>query len=219
MFKKIICAFLVFAAVILTFSGCGKQVETAKVDKNTSVSNFAAYRQDIIKIMDKADVKYKLIDIDYGKIPGATTKGKTYLALKITLESKKKEEIAVTFLNEDQIENFVVSIQVNESKLEDCKLNLRDYPYLRDIFNLISEIKVSSIGCNRFMRKTRRGAEDKLNENPDSFYLNKNKYFLRDKTKTWFLQYTIYMQTAASPVVFEETLSYKGNLAPGKAAG
>lgn len=218
MFKKIICAFLVFSVIILTFGGCGKQVETLKVDKEKSVSNFAAFKQEIIDIMDKADVKYKLADIDFGKIPEATVSDKAYLIFKITLETKHKEEILVSFLNKDQIESFIISIQINRSNLEDCKLNIRDYPYLRDVFNQVSDIKVSNLGCNRFLRSSRRGVEDKLEENPDSFYNNENKYFSRDKTETWSLQYTIYMQTAADPVIFEETLSFKGNLAPRTAA-
>ncbi|MEI6578179.1 MAG: hypothetical protein WCN92_01800 [Eubacteriales bacterium] len=214
MFKKLSCVLFALMLILVTFGGCGgKQVVTAKVDKKASIANFAAYKKEIIDIMDKSGVKYKSSDMEVGNKAGAKATDPYMLLIKFDLQTELKEELAVVFTNKDKIENFVVSLVVNRKTLEECKLNISDYSYVRKIFNLVSEIDVSSFACNSLLRSGRKGVEAKLAENPDSFYNSKDKFFSRDKTKTWSLNYTIYMDTAPKTPVFSETLAFKGNLA------
>ena len=214
MFKKVLCILLALTVMLVSFSGCGKQVVTAKVDKSASIADFAAYKKEITAIMDGSGVKYTYSEQVFGNEATAKAATPYILIMKFDLQTALKEEIIVGLTNKNSMESFTVSIQLDRKTIKDCKLNIRDYPYLRKIFNLVSVIQVSAFGCNSLLSSTRSGIEKAYAAHPKSFYKSKNKYFGQDKTKTWFLQYTIYYQTAAIPTVFEETLAFQGNLAP-----
>ncbi len=214
MFKKIICAFLVFSLIIITFGGCGKPVETLKVDKETSKSNFTVYKQKIKDILDKTDVKYNYSEMETGNEDDAKDTDPYMLIMKFEMQTGLQEALFISLTNTYETESFNISFGLNKEKINDCNLNIREYLYIRNIFNLVSEIKVSSFACNRLLTSTQKGIEAEFEANPDAFYKKENKYFGRDESKTWFLQYTIYYKTAADPAIFEETLSFHGNLAP-----
>jgi len=214
MFKKVLCILLAMTVMLVSFSGCGKQVVTAKVDKTASIADFAAYKKEITAIMDASGVKYKYSEQVFGSESAAKAATPYILIMKFDLQTALKEEIIVGLTNKNSMESFTVSIQLDRKTIKDCKLNIRDYPYVRKIFNLVSVIQVSAFSCNSLLNSTRSGIVKAYAAHPKSFYRSKNKYFGQDKTKTWFLQYTVYYQTAAIPTVFEETLIFNGNLAP-----
>lgn len=214
MLKKTLSSFLVIAVMLVSFSGCGKQIETVKVEKADSVENFAAYKQDIIALLDKEKVDYEFSDFSVGNEEGSTDTTPYYYLIKIILNTDPGGEINIGLTHKEQTESFTVSIVTTKPTIEDCDLNIRDYPYLRKIFNLVSDIHVSAFACNRLMRSVRRGATEEYAGNPDAFYKKDQKDFTRDKSKTWFLGYSIYYKTADDPAVFEETFAFQGNLAP-----
>lgn len=214
MFKKTLCVVIAVAVMLVSFSGCGKPVETVKVAKADSVANFAAYKEDVIELLDKAKINYDFSEFFLGNEEDAPENDAYSYIMTITLKDEPGTQINIGFTNKEKIENFTVSILVSSPTIEECNLNIRDYSYLRKIFNLISEVKVSAFSCNRLLRSTRRGSVEQYEGNPDAFYKKQEKFFARDKTQTWFLQYAIYYNTTSDPTVFEETLAFKGNLAP-----
>jgi hypothetical protein len=214
MLKKILCIFLTLAVMLVAFSGCGKQVETVEVAKADSIENFAAYKAEIIALLDKEKIEYDFSDFSAGNEEDSLGTDPYIYIMKITLKGEPGGVVNIGLTNKDQIESFTVSLEgAKKEKIGDCDLNIRDYSFVRKIFNLVSEIEVSAFTCNRLMRSTRKGIEEEYELNTTAFYKKDDKFFARDKTKTWYLQYTIYYNTTASPVVFEETLSYRGNLA------
>ena len=213
MLKKILSSFLVIAVILVSFSGCGKQIETVKVEKVASIENFAAYKQEIIALLDGEKVDYTFSDFSFGNEEDSLETAPYIYLMKITLSTEPGGEINIGLTNKEQIESFTVSIVTTKPTIEECDLNIRDYPFLRKIFNIVSDIHVSAFTCNRLLRSVRRGSEDEYAANPDAFNKMDTKYFARDKSKTWLLQYSIYYRTADDPAVFEESFAYKGNLA------
>lgn len=219
MLKKISCLMIALALILVSFSACSKpQVETIKVAKADSVVNFALYKKDVIALLDDAKVNYDFSEFFVGDEKDAPEASPYFYIMKIVLKDEPGREISIGFSNDAQIESFTASITVPQPTIGDCDLNIRDYSYLRKIFNLVSEIEVSAFDCNRLMRSTRKGSKEQYESNTDAFYKKKERFFSQDKTETWALQYSIYYNTTADPVVFEETLAYKGNLAPRVAA-
>lgn len=214
MLKKLMCVFLAAAGILVSFSGCGKQIETVKVAKADSIENFAAYRAEIVALLDKEKVAYTFSDFSAGNNEDSLDTDPYIYIMKVTLTDEPGGEINLGLTNKEQIESFTVSIVTTSPTIEDCEMNIHDYPFLRKIFNLISDIHVSAFACNQLMRSVRRGAAEEYAGNPDAFYKKDTKYFARDKSKSWFLEYSIYYRTADDPAVFEETFAYKGNLAP-----
>lgn len=214
MLKKILCLVIALAFMLLSFGGCGKPVETVKVAKSDSIANFAAYKNDIIAILDKSKVEYELTEASAGNEPQAAQSDAYFYVMKIIIKNEPGTQLNISFTNEEQIESFAVSVLVSNATIEECDLNIRDYPYLRKIFNLVSEIKVSALSGNRLLRSTRKGIKEQYEGNKDALYKKQEKFFDRDKTQTWVLQYAIYYNTTTDPMAFEETLTFKGNLAP-----
>lgn len=214
MLKKLMCVFLAAAGILVSFSGCGKQIETVKVAKADSIENFAAYRAEIVALLDKEKVDYAFSDFSAGNNEDSLETDPYIYIMKVSLAGEPGGEINIGLTNKEQIESFTVSIVTTSPTIEDCDMNIRDYPFLRKIFNLVSDIHVSAFACNRLMRSVRKDSGDEYAGNPDAFNKKDTKYFSRDKSKTWLLEYSIYYRTADDPAVFEETFAYKGNLAP-----
>lgn len=213
--KKRLCVLLAVTLIFATFGGCGKpQVETVEVAKADSIVNFASYKEDIIALLDKAKVNYDFSEFFVRDEKNAPEASPYFYVMKIVLKDEPDREISIGFNNDDRIESFTASITVSQPTIGECDLNIRDYSYLRKIFNLVSEIEVSAFDCNRLMRSTRRGSKEQYESNTDAFYKKKERFFSQDKTETWVLQYSIYYNTTSDPLVFEETLAFKGNLAP-----
>ncbi|HZK38688.1 MAG TPA: hypothetical protein VFD23_00885 [Clostridia bacterium] len=214
MLKKILCVMTVLAVMLACLGGCGKPVETVEVPKADSLAHFAAYKEDIVAILDKSKADYELSEAFAGNEEDAPEDAAYFYIMKITLKEEAGTEINISLTNEDKIESFSVSLLVSKPTIEDCDLNIRDYPYVRKIFNLVSEINVSAFSGNRLLRSTRKGSKQQYEGNPDAFYKKQEKFFTRDKTETWVLQYAIYYNTTTHPTVFEETLTFKGHVAP-----
>ncbi len=214
MLKRILCVMLAAIVMLVSFGGCGKQVETTTVVNERSKENFAAYKNEIIKIMDESGIKYQSEDFSFGGESSVMKPETAYSIFNFKLETQLNEQINIALQNNNDIESFIVSIVVNREKIEDCDLNIRDYPYLKKIFNLVSEINVSTFASNQLMRSVRRGSQEEYAGNTDAFNKKEEKFFARDKTKTWLLQYSIYYNTTEDPAVFVESLDFKGNLAP-----
>lgn len=211
MMKKIVCVLLALSVVLISLSGCGKQVKTVTVDNKTAAADFEFYKKEIISIMDKSGMKYKLNDVNLNENSKNSDVPLAFFAM--TLETEKNEAIIVALTLTDKMESFAISLDIKRKKLDECKINIRDYPVVQDIYNLVSEIHVSTFACNHFLNSSRRGMEDKYKFRPDVFNISENKYFSRDKTHTWVLQYQITQQASDKTNKFDETLIFKGNLA------
>ncbi|MGI6247857.1 MAG: hypothetical protein ACOYJX_00430 [Acutalibacteraceae bacterium] len=212
--KKISLIFLALLIMLLPLGGCGKAPATVPATKEESEARFAACKKEIEAILEKENVNYELEEVKLGNeiIPANIMPG--IMMLKITLTDKPGDEISIALTNKGESENFIITLKTVSPSIDECSLKIRQYPYLKDVFSLLSGTRFSIFSADFFMWRARRGIEKEYEKHPAAFDKKEEKYLYRDKSNDLKMTYSIYYNSVAEPAVFEETFDFSGKLAP-----
>ena len=158
--------------------------------------------------MDDSSVDYTLTVTSSDDMPGAQPD--TYcVALRFELKTPAKETFTVTLLNDSGVESFLAVLKAERASVEDCDFKMRHYPFLLDVFNLLSDTSTSKFECNRLMRSARRGAGKLYEQQGEAFYTFKFDYLFKGGEDR-YLEYEIQYSDARQPGFFVETFTFAG---------
>lgn len=211
--RRLCAAGLLFVLLAVLSGGCGRMPAPQESDKALSPAHFAAYKDEVLALLTDKGLEFEVEDIDFGEAGEDAIKDNPMRVFKVLLNTQPRVELAVALSNSDGYEHFAVSLAVQRASIEECRMKTRDYPYLTDVFNLLSAKSVSGWRCNRLMSTARKDIDKEYNEADGSIYLSRDYRFKADDTGTTMLQYQIYFQAGGSPSYYEETLIFKGYLA------
>lgn len=209
-----VCAVgFLFVLLAVLSGGCGRMPDLQKTDKTLSPAHFSAYKDEVLALLTDKGLEYEVEDIDFGAAGEDAVKDKPMRVFKVLLNIEPRVELVVALSNTDGYEQFAASLAVQHASIDDCRMKTRDYPYLTDVFNLLSAKSVSDWRCNRLMSTARKDIDKEYTEADGSIYLSRDYLFKADDTGATILQYQIYFQANESPTYYEETLIFKGYLA------
>ncbi len=210
--------FLALSVLILLFcASCsrGEPPEPNRATLDQSRTHFAAFQKDIGQILDTHSVAYAVEATSSDDMPGAKPDAYS-LTLRYELKTPGKETFSVTLFNTERTERFIAVLQADRASVSDCDFTIGRYPFLLDVFNLLSDTSTSKFECNRLMRSTRRGAAALYERQGEAFYTYKFKYLFKGDEDR-YLSYDIQYQNSKQPGYFTETLTFEGYLSARKA--
>lgn len=207
--KRILC--IAFSALMLLFcASCsrGEPPAVSKVSLTESRVRFGAFQEDIEQILHDRSVDYTLTVTSSDDMPGAQPN--TYsITLQYVLKIPDEEALTVTLFNADETERFIVVLKADRATVNECEFKMGDYPFLLDVFNLLSDTGTSKYECNRLMRSVRSGAAERYEQQGDAFYTFKSKELFKGDEER-YLSYDIQYSDSKQPAFFTETLTFAG---------
>ncbi len=211
MYGKLLRILALPLAFLFFFSACSQALPQSLryYEKAQSVENFKLYKKKIIEALDTAKAGYDFKEVVLGNDPEKPDEP-YMVAYSFTIKGDLPAKLLVGLVNEDKLENYTLSLEIERDNIEDCKLKLNKYPYFYTILAILSDLEINKSDLNSTIRSGRKGSVKAFERDGEAFFTKKEKVLYDADGQKRTADYSIYYESAHNPPIFIESILLKG---------